>query len=137
MVTDFGMSAKVGSVKLGSGDSSPFLGKEMTTGKEYSENLAATVDSEVRGIIDEAHDEAYWALTENRHVLDRLAEELLRVETLGAKEVAAIFHDVKKRPRRRIWESSPDRPIVVAGETVNGTPQSTESDARPTESRDV
>ena len=118
MVTEYGMSAKVGAVKLGSGDSNPFLGREIATGKEYSEQLAAVVDSEVRSIIDEAHDEAYWALTENRHVLDRLAEELLRVETLGAKEVAEIFKDVKKRPKRNVWESSPERPIVVNGELV-------------------
>ncbi|WP_022873365.1 ATP-dependent zinc metalloprotease FtsH [Nesterenkonia alba] len=125
MVTEYGMSAKVGSVKLGSGDSNPFLGKEMATGKEYSEELAAVVDSEVRSIIDEAHDEAYWALTENRDILDTLAEELLRVETLNAKEVAEIFKDVKKRPKREIWESSPDRPILIdessqRAETVNG-----------------
>ncbi|NDK32987.1 ATP-dependent zinc metalloprotease FtsH [Nesterenkonia haasae] len=116
MVTEYGMSAKVGSVKLGSGDSSPFLGKEMTSGKEYSEDLAAIVDSEVRSIIDEAHDEAYWALTENRHILDVLAEELLRVETLNAQEVAEIFTNVTKRPIREVWESSPDRPLVIEGE---------------------
>ena len=118
MVTEYGMSARVGSVKLGSGDSSPFLGKEMASGKEYSEDLAAVVDSEVRSIIDEAHDEAYWALYENRHILDRLAEELLRVETLNAHEVAEIFKDVKKRPVRQVWESSPNRPITVTSEVV-------------------
>lgn len=118
MVTEYGMSAKVGSVKLGSGDTSPFLGREMASGKEYSEDLAAVVDSEVRAIIEEAHDEAYWALQENRHVLDRLAEELLRVETLNAHEVAEIFKDVKKRPVRQIWESSPNRPITITSEVV-------------------
>ena len=118
MVTEYGMSAKVGSVKLGSGDTSPFLGKEMASGREYSEDLAAVVDSEVRVIIEEAHDEAYWALYENRHILDRLAEELLRVETLNAHEVAEIFKDVKKRPVRQVWESSPDRPITVTSEVV-------------------
>ena len=116
MVTEYGMSARVGSVKLGSGDSSPFLGKEMTTGKDYSEELAAVVDSEIRAVIEEAHDEAYWALTENRHVLDRLAEELLARETLNAKEVAEIFYDVKKHPRRAVWESSEQRPLVLDGE---------------------
>ena len=118
MVTEYGMSAKVGSVKLGSGDSSPFLGKEMANGKEYSENVAAIIDSEVRSIIDEAHDEAYWALTENRHILDVLAEELLRVETLNAHEVAEIFTNVTKRPVRQVWESSPDRPLAI--EADNG-----------------
>ena len=118
MVTEYGMSSKVGSVKLGSGDSNPFLGKEMATGRDYSEQMASVVDTEVRAIIEEAHDEAYQALIENRHVLDRLAEELLRVETLNAHEVAQIFHDVRKRPRRRVWESSPERPILISGETV-------------------
>ncbi|TLP72757.1 ATP-dependent zinc metalloprotease FtsH [Nesterenkonia sphaerica] len=118
MVTEYGMSARVGSVKLGSGDSSPFLGREMTTGKDYSEDLAAIVDAEVRSIIDEAHDEAYWALTENRQILDTLAEELLRVETLNAMEVAEIFTGVTKRPVRKVWESSPDRPLVVEGENA-------------------
>ncbi|MBE1514818.1 ATP-dependent zinc metalloprotease FtsH [Nesterenkonia halotolerans] len=118
MVTEYGMSAKIGSVKLGTGDTSPFLGREMAQGKEYSEELAAVIDTEVRAIIDEAHDEAYHALHENRHVLDRLAEELLRVETLNAHEVAAIFHDVIKRPVRQVWESSPGRPVTITSEVV-------------------
>ena len=122
MVTEYGMSSKVGSVKLGSGDSNPFLGKEMATGKDYSEELAALIDSEVRGIIDEAHDEAYWALHENRDILDSLAEELLRVETLNAKEVAEIFTEVRKRPKREVWESSPARPLVVDDASTNGQP---------------
>ncbi|GAA4840172.1 ATP-dependent zinc metalloprotease FtsH [Garicola koreensis] len=113
MVTEYGMSAKVGSIKLGSADSNPFLGKEMASGKEYSEELAAVVDSEVRAVIDEAHDEAYWAISENRHVLDALAQELLDRETLNAKEVAQIFRDVKKHPRRAVWESSEHRPLSV------------------------
>ncbi|WP_218220932.1 ATP-dependent zinc metalloprotease FtsH [Nesterenkonia sp. Act20] len=118
MVTEYGMSAKIGSVKLGTGDTSPFLGREMSNGKEYSEELAAVIDTEVRAIIDEAHDEAYHALHENRHVLDRLAEELLRVETLNAHEVAAIFTDVVKRPVRQVWESSPGRPVTITSEVV-------------------
>ncbi|GAA1141906.1 ATP-dependent zinc metalloprotease FtsH [Nesterenkonia lutea] len=118
MVTEYGMSARVGSVKLGTGDTSPFLGREMSNGKEYSEELAAVIDDEVRAIIDEAHDEAYHAVHENRHVLDRLAEELLRVETLNAKEVAAIFTDVVKRPVRQVWESSPGRPVTITSEVV-------------------
>ena len=113
MVTEYGMSAKVGAIKLGSADSNPFLGKEMASGKEYSEELAAVVDSEVRAVIDEAHDEAYWAINENRHILDELAEELLARETLNAKEVAQIFREVTKHPRRAVWESSEHRPLTI------------------------
>src|SRR5699024_5850721 len=107
---------KVGSIKLGTADSNPFLGKEMASGKEYSEELAAVVDSEVRAVIDEAHDEAYWAISENRHILEELAEELLARETLNAKEVAHIFRNVKKYPKRRVWESSEHRPLTIDGE---------------------
>ncbi|WP_010523644.1 ATP-dependent zinc metalloprotease FtsH [Nesterenkonia sp. F] len=121
MVTEYGMSSQVGSVKLGSEDSSPFLGKEMASGRDYSEQTASVVDAEVRGIIEEAHDEAYQAVVDNKHVLERLAEELLRVETLNAHEVAEIFSDVVKRPRREIWESSPERPIIVRSTTQPDT----------------
>ena len=136
MVTEYGMSAKVGSVKLGSGDSNPFLGKEMASGKDYSERLAGIVDSEVRSIIEEGHDEAYRALIENRHVLDRLAEELLRVETIGAKEVAEIFHDVVKRPHREVWESSPERPIIVSSSAEGAQAEDTASRTGAGDSRD-
>ena len=115
MVTEYGMSSKVGSVKLGSRDSNPFLGKEMASGKDYSEELAAVVDSEVRAVIEEAHDEAYWAISENRHILDDLAEELLARETLNANEVAEIFRTVQKHPERGVWESSERRPLTVDG----------------------
>ena len=112
MVTEYGMSSVIGSVKLGSGNSEPFMGRDVgSSGPEYSDELAAKIDAEVRTLIDSAHDEAYEILTENRDVLDRLAFELLDKETLNEREIADIFKDVRKRPLRDVWLSKETRPV--------------------------
>ena len=77
MVTQYGMSSEVGIVQLGTGNGEPFLGREAGQTRDYSEGMAEVVDKEVRQLLDNAHAEAYQILTENRHVLDRLAKELL------------------------------------------------------------
>jgi cell division protease FtsH len=104
------MSAKLGPVKLGQAQASPYLG-EFGSSRDYSEGVAVSVDAEVRAIIEQAHDEAYLALTTNRAVLDRLATELLEKETLDHLQVAEIFKDIVKIPPRSQWLSSDDRPI--------------------------
>lgn len=110
MVTEYGMSAALGPVKLGQAQASPYLG-EFGSSRDYSEGVAVTVDAEIRAIIEAAHDEAYEALTLNRAVLDRLAAELMEKETLDHLQVAEIFRDVVKLPARQKWLSSPDRPV--------------------------
>ena len=110
MVTDYGMSASLGPVKLGQAQASPYLG-EFGSARDYSEGVAVSVDAEIRAIIEQAHDEAYQALTTNRAVLDRLAGELMEKETLDHLQVAEIFHDVVKLPPRGLWLSSDDRPV--------------------------
>ena len=112
MVTEYGMSSVIGSVKLGSGNSEPFMGRDAgSSGPEYSDELAAKIDAEVRTRIDSAHDEAYEILTETRDVLDRRALELLDKETLNEREIADIFKDVRKRPLRDVWLSKETRPV--------------------------
>lgn len=111
MVTQYGMSERIGSVKLGSGGGEPFLGRDMGQERNYSDQVAYVVDEEVRRLLDNAHDEAYQILTENRDVLDRLALELLERETLNQAEIAEIFHDVRKRDLREVWLSKPTRPV--------------------------
>ncbi len=113
MVTEYGMSRAVGSVKLGSGSSEPFVGREMggSSGRDYSENIAETVDAETRALLEAAHDEAYQVLNDNRDILDRLAGELLEKETLDAPELVEIFKDVRKLPERPQWLSSDRRPV--------------------------
>lgn len=111
MVTDYGMSSAVGSVKLSAGSGDMFLGRDMGSARDYSEKLSEQVDREVRALIEAAHDEAWQVLVENRDVLDRLASELLEKETLDHNQIAEIFTDIKKMPPRPQWLSSDKRPV--------------------------
>ena len=109
MVTEYGMSAEIGPVKLGQAQPGAFMG-EFGQNRDYSEGVAVSVDTEVRALLEQAHNEAYEALVQNRDVLDRLARELLEKETLDHIQIAAIFHDVQKLPKRPTWLSHDDRP---------------------------
>ncbi|NCT91898.1 ATP-dependent metallopeptidase FtsH/Yme1/Tma family protein [Cellulomonas sp. APG4] len=130
MVTQYGMSERVGAVKLGQGSGEVFLGRDMGHERDYSEQVAATVDVEVRRLMDFAHDEAYAILNEYRHVLDDLVVQLLERETLNQAELAEVFAPVVKRDPRDVWLSSPERtpsdlpPVQTAKEraSANGAP---------------
>ncbi|SFT36639.1 membrane protease FtsH catalytic subunit [Geodermatophilus amargosae] len=98
MVTQYGMSAKLGAVKYGSTDSEPFLGRDMGSRPDYSEAVAADIDAEVRALIEAAHDEAWEILVEYRAVLDQLVLELMERETLSREDMARICAPVTKRP---------------------------------------
>ena len=139
MVTQYGMSEKVGAVKLGISDSEPFLGRDMGHQRDYSEDVAGLIDDEVRLLMDRAHDEAWEILSEYREVLDALVLALLEQETLNEKELAAVFAPVRKRDPRPVWHSSPSRPVSsippidspaeVAAGTEGGLPQDQAADA--------
>jgi len=111
MVTEYGMSADIGSVKLGQANGEMFLGRDMGHQRDYSETIAERVDAEVRALIEKAHDEAWEVINQNRAVLDRLAAALLEKETLDHNEIAEIFEDVVKLPERPQWLSSNKRPL--------------------------
>ncbi|GAA3715290.1 ATP-dependent zinc metalloprotease FtsH [Terrabacter ginsenosidimutans] len=118
MVTEFGMSERVGAIKLGQSTGEVFLGRDMGHQRDYSEEVARIVDEEVRALIDAAHDEAYAALNANRDLLDHLVLELLEKETLNVHELAELFKPVTKAPERPTWLSSQarqlsDRPPVL------------------------
>ncbi len=115
MVTEYGMSATVGAVKLGQSSGEVFLGRDMGHQRDYSESVAQMVDVQVRNLIDHAHTEAWKVLNQNRAILDRLATELLEKETLDHKQLAVIFEKVKKLPERPQWLSSKARPVSAAG----------------------
>ena len=110
MVTEFGMSASIGSVKLGANHNEMF-GREMGGSRDYSERLSEQVDAEVRKLIEAAHDEAWTVLNENRDILDDLAQQLLEKETLDQDELKEIFAGVKHLPERPQWLSSDKRPV--------------------------
>ncbi|GAB3603058.1 ATP-dependent zinc metalloprotease FtsH [Microbacterium aureliae] len=111
MVTEYGMTTDVGPVKLGQSSGEVFMGRDMGHGRDFSERVAERVDVQVRGLIEQAHDEAYQVLNDNRDVLDKLALALLEKETLDHLELAEIFKDVKKLPPRPQWLSSDGRPV--------------------------
>ncbi len=111
MVTEYGMSAEIGSVKLGAPSGEMFLGRDMGHERDYSDEIAEKVDLEVRALIEQAHDEAYQVVNSNREILDRLARELLEQETLDHNQIAEIFKDITLLPERPEWLSSAKRPL--------------------------
>ena len=115
MVTEYGMSADLGAVKLGQASGEVFLGRDMGHQRDYSDAVAQSVDAEVRALIDHAHTEAWTVLMNNRTILDRLATELLEKETLDHNQLATLFKGVKKLPERAVWLSSSERPPSKKG----------------------
>jgi cell division protease FtsH len=98
MITEYGMSSKLGAVKYGQSDNEPFLGRTMGHQRDYSDAIAAEIDSEVRTLIELAHDEAWEILVEYRDVLDNLVLELIEKETISQADMARIAARVVKRP---------------------------------------
>lgn len=122
MVTEFGMSAKLGAVRYGTEHGDPFLGRTMGTQADYSHEVAREIDEEVRNLIEAAHTEAWAILTEYRDVLDTLAGALLEKETVVRKELEEIFSGVQRRPRLTMFDDFGGRipsdkpPIKTPGE---------------------
>ncbi|MPV38820.1 ATP-dependent zinc metalloprotease FtsH [Georgenia subflava] len=126
MVVEYGMSERVGAIKLGQTQGEPFLGRDIGHQRDYSEDVARIVDEEVRRLIEAAHDEAWEILHTYRDVLDNLVLELLENETLNEAELARVFSPVTKREARPVWLSSEDRhvssrpPVLTAAERARG-----------------
>ncbi len=130
MVTQYGMTERLGAIKFGSDRGEPFLGREIGHERDYSEQVAAMVDEEVRSLIETAHQEAYDILVENRPVLDSLVTALLEHETLDRAQVEQVFTPAHRRAPRPAWTGSPTRmpsdqppvpsPKQVASAGVNG-----------------
>jgi cell division protease FtsH len=96
MVMEYGMSDELGPMKYGTGQGEVFLGKDYAQHMDYSDELASLIDTEVRKLITQAHDEARDILTHHRDVLDRLAKELMDKESLDSDEVAEVFAPIRK-----------------------------------------
>ena len=95
MVSQWGMSDKIGPLNLGRGEEHPFLGRELAQPKRYSERMAWIMDQEIQKLINEADARAKEILTSHRHVLDRLAGELIREEVLEKKAIEKIIEESK------------------------------------------
>jgi cell division protease FtsH len=126
MVTQYGMTERLGAIKLGSGDAEPFLGRDIGHGRDYSEEVAAIVDEEVSRLISNAHQEAFDILNENRDVLDDLVRALFEKESLDREQVAAVFQPLRLWPKRPAWTGSDERtpssipPVTPPPPSING-----------------
>ncbi|MFN4195602.1 MAG: ATP-dependent zinc metalloprotease FtsH3 [Thermosynechococcus sp.] len=97
MVTRFGMSDRLGPVALGRQTGNIFLGRDIMAERDFSEETAATIDDEVRNLVEQAYRRAKEVLVNNRHVLDQIAQVLIEKETIDAEELQSILdrNDVK------------------------------------------
>lgn len=91
MVTKYGMSEKLGSMAFGDSSDEVFLGRDLTTRRNYSEEVASEIDREIRRIVDEAYDNTKTLLTENMDKLHLVAKALLKYETLDAEQFKKAF----------------------------------------------
>ena len=122
MVTQWGMSDKLGMVLYGDSDDYVFLGKEISQNKTYSEQTAQQIDTEVRRLIDEGYKLAKSLIEENRDKLDLIANALLEYETLDGKQVEDIVRTGKFIPTERPPDIDPPSGADAATPTP-GTPK--------------
>ncbi len=127
MVTQYGMTERLGAIKYGQPQGEVFLGRDMGHARDYSEEVAAAIDEEVRIFIEAAHQEAYDVLVDNREILDALVLALLERETLDKGEIEEIFTDLNLRSPRPAWTGSARRapdtrgPIPFPASAANGS----------------
>jgi cell division protease FtsH len=122
MVTEFGMSDRLGPLSFGKRDELVFLGREIGEQRNYSDEVAKQIDEEVRAIIDKAYERAVDVLTTNRDRLDALAEKLIAEETVDSEGFEGLFGGF---PPKQNQHGPAQRPTVVGpGQPTPGaTPQ--------------
>jgi cell division protease FtsH len=138
MVTQYGMTERLGAIRYGKEDGEVFMGRDLGHTRDFSEDIAAAIDDEVRGLIEAAHQEAYDILVSNRDVLDHLVLELLAKETLNKAQVGEIFESLDIRKDRPAWTGSAGRapsarpPVLSPKEVslVNGSSSSPNGSGR-------
>src|SRR5207245_7267603 len=101
MVTEFGMSDKLGPLTLGTKHGPVFLGRDLVESRNYSDEIAYEIDKEVRRIIDECYGRARTVLTDDREILDRIARSLLERESLESDQLSALIAGEPLRPAVR------------------------------------
>jgi cell division protease FtsH len=121
MVTEYGMSDLLGPLTLGQKQGEVFLGRDFASHPDYSPQVAFEIDSEIRVLIDRAHDEALEILMEQRTSLDRIAAALIEKETLEKDELVAVLEGLEKRPQRT--NGAKGAGVAVARRSVKAPPQ--------------
>ncbi len=128
MVTEFGMSDRLGPLSFGKRDELIFLGREIGEQRNYSDEIAKTIDEEVRAIVDRAFERASQVLETHRDRLDALATKLIAEETVDREAFETLFSDLPPKedihglpPRRHTQPASPEAPVAAKPE---GKPKS-------------
>jgi len=120
MVTQFGMSEKVGVIAVGDREQEIFLGREIQQRRDISERMSETVDGEVKRILDEAYHRATEIITNSRELLDRLASALLERETLDREDLGLISRGEPLPPRT--LPPAPPSPTLAAAKGPASAP---------------
>jgi len=124
MVCEWGMSEELGPVAHGESGDMIFLGREFNKTREYSEHTARLIDSEIKRIIEEAYNNAFDLLNDNRDIVEKIAEELLEKETITSSEINSIFREF--RPEMDPLPSL--QPISDIGEAADSSVDDPEQD---------
>jgi cell division protease FtsH len=120
MVTEFGMSDRLGPLSFGKRDELVFLGREIGEQRNYSDEIAKQIDEEVRAIVDRAYERATQVIETNRDRLDALAQKLIAEETVDSEAFATLFSDLP--PKEDLHGLPPRRHEPPAEEpTTRGT----------------
>jgi cell division protease FtsH len=113
MITEYGMSDRLGPLQYRSGGGEVFLGRDINNEQNYSDAIAHEIDQEMKNFIDHCYDRAKTILTENRDKLELIAQTLLKVETLDARQIRSLFdHGVLPDPEDEVNEAG-DRDVKV------------------------
>jgi len=118
MVTKWGMSHTLGLVSYGGSDDEVFLGRELATQRNYSDETAGRIDEEIKRIVDECYQLAMSTLREHRAQLDTLAEALLEHESLDEKEILKVVGVESQYPTQ--YFPTPSEATPTAGATITG-----------------
>jgi cell division protease FtsH len=134
MVTELGMSDRLGLVKLGRKHEEIFLGRDISEDRDYSEEVAYAIDQEVKAIIDSCYAKAKEIITENRTLLDKIAAILLERETLDGQEFEALMNgeelgepEKKEQEKQGQEKTEEDGPASPSGEGVSDPDRNTEA----------
>jgi cell division protease FtsH len=123
MVCEYGMSDRLGMVRLGRRHGNPFLGRDLMEDRDYSEEVARAIDEEVRAFIDQGHERARQILLEHRAKMDEIAEVLLEKETLTQEEFLALLNNEATADDIRRGLLNPPAPPPTTGLMTPSEPE--------------
>jgi cell division protease FtsH len=126
MVMRFGMSEKLGPRVFGHDHGQPFLGREFSNEPDYSDEIASEIDSELRRLVENAHQTAHKVLEEHREKLDRISKILIRQETIDAEQFLRLLQgdaeadvfpppEPEEKPSEPMGRPLPERPVPGRG----------------------